>query len=196
LGGWRFDVQSAIVRSARHWSAIEALEEVMLSTIEQQRVDACVKSRRPSTVAVLSVATFGIYSIVWYYKINREMRDFGASYDERALAATKPWLAVLAITFGRLLVIPGLISVVRTVRRVQAVERIAWDAARPSGAVISLFVAASLLPLGASVHKVGGLLALGGFGAFVAALTLVQGRLNAAWRAAGAAPVPVLGPWR
>jgi hypothetical protein len=168
----------------------------MLSTIEQQRVGACVKARRRSTVAVWSVATFGICSIVWYYKINREMRDFGASHYERALAATKPWLSGLAITVGRLLVIPGLISVIRTVRRVQAVERIASDAARRSGAVISLLVAASLLPLGASVHRVVGLLALAGFGAFVAAVTLVQGRLNAAWRAVGAAPHPVLGPWR
>jgi Domain of unknown function (DUF4234) len=164
----------------------------MSTTIERTSAQARVRLRRQSTVAVLSVATFGIYSIVCYYKVNREMRDFGSTHDDRALAASRPWLSVSAITVGGLLVIPELVSLVRTVRRVQAVERIVWGAARPAFGVIGLFVAAIALSLGTSVHRVGAFLAVAGLVAFVAAITLVQGRLNAVWRAAGAIPDAVV----
>ena len=37
----------------------------------------------------LVLAGLGIYHIVWWYKINREMRDFGAASGDRGLAKVK-----------------------------------------------------------------------------------------------------------
>jgi len=144
-----------------------------------------VKPRRPSTVAVLSIITLGVYSIFWYYKVNREMRDFGSSLGDNELAESKPWRSVIALTVGAIVVIPELVSVVRAVRRVQAVERIAIGAAGPGFGLTVGLVAAVVLPLGGSVHRIGALLAVAGFVAFVASISLIQARLNAAWQVSG-----------
>lgn len=37
------------------------------------------KTRSPIGVFVLSIVTFGIYGLVWYYKVNVELRDFHPS---------------------------------------------------------------------------------------------------------------------
>ena len=142
-----------------------------------------VKPRRPWVVAMLSVLTLGIYSMFWYYKVNREMRDFGSSHGDQWLAESKPWQSLIAVTIGGLIVIPELVSLVRTVRRVQAVERIAAGAARPVSGLTLILVGSVVLGLGASFHRIGGWLLLAGAVAFVTAITLIQARLNAAWQA-------------
>lgn len=142
--------------------------------------------RRPATVAILTTITLGIYSIVWYYRINREMRDFGAIRGDYDLSASRPWLSLTAFTLGGLIVIPGLVSLVGTVRRVHAVERIATGAARPAFGLTSGAVCAGLLPLGVSVHRFGTLIALAGLVALATTSSLIQARLNAAWDASGA----------
>ena len=144
-----------------------------------------VKLRRPGAVAALSVLTLGIYSIFWYYSVNREMRDFGVSRGDPRLAASKPGNSVLAITIGSLVVIPKLVSFVGTVTRVRAVERIATGAPRSVCGLTAGLIAATVLPLATSVHRIGTLLALTGFVAFVVTVSLIQARLNAAWEASG-----------
>lgn len=49
------------------------------------------KERSPAAVVLLSLVTVGVYYAVWYYKINREMRD----HDSRI--EVKPGLATLAL---------------------------------------------------------------------------------------------------
>ena len=51
-----------------------------------------VKLRSPWAVALLPFITLGIYHLVWWYRINREMRDLGQS-----LTAT---IAVGIVAFG------------------------------------------------------------------------------------------------
>jgi hypothetical protein len=55
------------------------------------------KVRDPWTVAVLSVLTLGLYSLFWWYAINREMRDLGRA---RAVAGLgeRPGLSALAFS--------------------------------------------------------------------------------------------------
>jgi hypothetical protein len=135
---------------------------------------------------VLSVATLGIYAIIWYYKVNREMRDFGSVNRESDLASTKPWASLLGFTLGGFVTIPRLVTLVRTVSRIQAVERIATGSARPAAVLRAGVVTAALLPIGASVHRVGALFAVAALLALAASITAMQARLNAAWRAHGA----------
>lgn len=56
--------------------------------------------------------TLGIYHFVWWYKINREARDF----DENI--AVEPVLSLLAITVGWLIIVPPYVSVYRTGSRI------------------------------------------------------------------------------
>jgi hypothetical protein len=71
-----------------------------------------VKVRSPWAVALLPFITFGIYHFVWWYKINREARDF----DENI--AVEPVLSLLAITVGWLIIVPPYVSIYRTGSRI------------------------------------------------------------------------------
>jgi hypothetical protein len=71
---------------------------------------ASVKIRRPWGVFLLVLVTLGIYYLVWYYKTNRELADFGVG--------DSPGLSLVAITLGGLLIIPPFVSEWRYYRRI------------------------------------------------------------------------------
>jgi hypothetical protein len=77
-----------------------------------------VKIRGPWAVFIIALVTFGIYYLVWYYKINRELRDAGGQ-------DVSPGVAVLAISLGGLLIIPPFVSDYRTFRRLRAAQQAA-----------------------------------------------------------------------
>lgn len=52
--------------------------------------------------------TLGIYSLVWYYKVNREARDFDRRIE------VSPGLALLAVLIGWIIIVPPFVSVYRT----------------------------------------------------------------------------------
>ena len=56
--------------------------------------------------------TLGIYHLVWWYKINREARDF----DENI--KVEPVLSLLALVPGAIIIIPPFVSVYRTGERI------------------------------------------------------------------------------
>jgi hypothetical protein len=147
-----------------------------------------VKARRPWAVAVLSLVTFNLYAIFWYYKVNREMRDHGCAHGDDGLARSKPWHSVLAFTVGCPLVIPVLVTYVRCVGRVQDVERIATGRSRPGYALTSLLVASALISLASVIRGVGVAPTIVGSVALAGALAWVQGRLNACWHASRPLP--------
>ena len=76
------------------------------------------KLRRPWAVFGLSLITFGIYYIVWYYKVNRELRDIGR-------IDVSPGVALLAITLGAFLIIPPFVSMWRFFKRIQRAQEAA-----------------------------------------------------------------------
>ena len=61
---------------------------------------------------VWPLITLGIYHLVWYYKINREARDF----DENI--KVEPVLSLLALVPGAVIIIPPCVSVYRTGERI------------------------------------------------------------------------------
>jgi len=88
---------------------------------ERVRVrDTHVKLRNPFLVFVWSLLTLGIYYVVWYYKVNRELRD-------AAGAVVSPLVALLAITLGWIVLVPPFVSWYRTFTRI-------GNAPRTSGA--------------------------------------------------------------
>ncbi len=56
---------------------------------------ARAKMRDEGLVLLWTVLTLGIYTLVWYYKINREMRDFGRAHGDRgwrpAIRSSRSW---------------------------------------------------------------------------------------------------------
>lgn len=110
---------------------------------EQVRVGGTgVKIRNPFLVFVWSLVTFGIYYVVWYYKINRELRD--ASGVE-----VSPVLAILAITIGWIVIVPPFVSWYRTFNRIVAAQRGAGtrSEANPILGFILYVIAVFFLPL-------------------------------------------------
>jgi hypothetical protein len=101
-----------------------------------------VKIRNPFLVFIWSFITFGIYYVVWYYKINRELRD--ASGIE-----VSPVVAILAITIGWIIIVPPFISWYRTFGRILTAQRAVGtrNEANPVIGVILFVIAVFFLPI-------------------------------------------------
>jgi len=101
-----------------------------------------VKIRNPFAVFVLAIVTLGIYYVVWYYKVNRELRD-AAGID------VSPVTAILAITIGWVIIVPPFVSWYRTFERLQQAQRQAGLATEvnPILGFVLYLVALYLLPV-------------------------------------------------
>jgi len=121
-------------------------------------------------VAILSIVTLGIYVFFWWYFVNREMADLGRARQTNELG-TSPGTSLLAITLGALVIVPAIMSIIGTFRRVQATQRLTGSS-EPINGWIALVLLLVVPP------------------AFYAYL---QSGLNPSWerlRAEAAAPVP------
>jgi Domain of unknown function (DUF4234) len=91
---------------------------------------------------VWSLLTLGIYYVVWYYKINRELRD-ACGVD------VSPVIAILAITIGWLVIVPPFFSWYRTFERIVQAQRSAGltSEASPILGFILFLIAVVFLPV-------------------------------------------------
>ena len=117
-----------------------------------------VKIRSPWAAALLPIVTLGIYHLVWWYRINRELRDYGRAkgYD----LGQNPTNSLLALVPGGLIIVPGLISYCRGTKRVQGAARRRDGAAQRRIALILFFVISLGLGLPPGIAE--RLVALGG----------------------------------
>ena len=81
-----------------------------------------VKVRNPWAVALLPIITLGIYHLVWWYKINKELKAYGEAkgYD----LGQNPTNSVLALFPGGLIIIPALVTYWRGTKRVQGASKL------------------------------------------------------------------------
>lgn len=75
---------------------------------------AQVKKRHPFGPLGLTIITLGIYFFVWWYKINREMRDLGEEVD--------PLGSLLAVTVGWVIIVPPFVSIYKTAERIRRTQ--------------------------------------------------------------------------
>jgi Domain of unknown function (DUF4234) len=95
----------------------------MAHELQLQGTTTRVKIRSPWAVALLPLVTLGIYHLVWWYRINCELRDYGQAkgYD----LGQSPMSSLLALFPGALIIVPPLVSYWRGTKRVQGAARIA-----------------------------------------------------------------------
>jgi hypothetical protein len=82
-----------------------------------------VKQRNLWAVALLPFITLGIYHLVWWYRINRELRDYGQAKGHDL--GQNPTNSLLALFPGGIIIIPALITYWRGTKRVQATSGVA-----------------------------------------------------------------------
>ena len=81
-----------------------------------------VKLRSPWAVALLPFITLGIYHLVWWYRINRELRDVG--HANGVDLGQSPTSSLPALFPGALIIIPPFVSYWRGTHRVIGVARL------------------------------------------------------------------------
>jgi hypothetical protein len=161
---------------------VEAGRQIRVRTSLAGEIDAYgarARVRRPLATVGLTLITLGVYGVVWYRRVNAELRDYGRAYRDDRLAASKPARSVLALVPGVLLLVPPIVSLVGFVGRVRRAERYG-QSELASGWLVAVFtVSIVFIP------------AIPGY---------VQATLNELWRrypVAGesdAAPAPEPGP--
>ena len=138
----------------------------MANDVSIERTGAKAKIRNPWLVLLFTAISFGIYSIFWWYFVNRELRDLGISRETKKLGE-KPGRSVVAYTLGGFIYIPLIWTVVATNQRVQRAQ------ALTVGKTLNGWLAVALWLL---TFSIGGLVYL-------------QYELNKVWRAPGMRPV-------
>lgn len=80
-----------------------------------------MKRRNPAAVWIgLPLITFGIYGIVWYYKIQKEMKEFDPRIE------VSPGMCVVTMLFGWILLfIPPYVSFYKTGKRIAQAQHAA-----------------------------------------------------------------------
>jgi hypothetical protein len=95
----------------------------MAEEIQIAGTQATAKIRSPWAPGLLWIPTLGIYLAFWYYFINREMADLGRAKGTDELGDS-PGTSVLAVTLGALIIVPAVISIINTAKRIQAAQRL------------------------------------------------------------------------
>ena len=96
----------------------------MAEVVRIRGTTAEAKIRHPLAVFGLVFLTLGIYYFVWYYKVNRELRDLGRATGEEERLGRSPFTSLVAITVGWLIIVPPFVSFYRTFRRVEAAQEL------------------------------------------------------------------------
>jgi hypothetical protein len=81
------------------------------------------KVRNPLAPALLPFVTLGIYTLVWYYKINKELASLGRARNTEELGKS-PGTSLMAVLLGWILIVPPFLSIYNTWKRKVAAERL------------------------------------------------------------------------
>jgi hypothetical protein len=101
-----------------------------------------VKIRSPWAVALLPIITLGIYHLVWWYRINCELRDYGRAkgYD----LGQNPTNSLLALFPGGIIIVPAVMTYWRGTQRVQGAARVGGREPLSGWLALILFIVLSI----------------------------------------------------
>jgi Ca2+/Na+ antiporter len=113
------------VAERRHvWVIPRRTEFGIAETTRINGTTATAKMRNPIAAFLLVFLTLGIYYLVWYYKVNRELRDLGRATGHEERLGRSPFTSLLAISVGWLILVPPFVSMYRTLQRIKAAQEI------------------------------------------------------------------------
>ncbi|MFI7277790.1 DUF4234 domain-containing protein [Streptomyces sp. NPDC049879] len=116
------------------------------------RTGRAMRSRNVFAVWLgLPIITLGIYHLVWWYKINKELSQFDSRIE------VQPGLAVLAVFPGSIIWVPPFVTAYNTGKRVAEAQRAAGLASTCSPAiscVLILVFGAHSLYLQSEINKI------------------------------------------
>lgn len=117
-----------------------------MASYEVNAYGAEVKVRDPGIVVLFMFLTLGflIYPQVWYYRINRELRDYGRVYRDEKLADSNPTLSVLATTLGIFLIFPPFVSWWKCTGRIRRAQGIAQEPLINGWLIFAMYVGSFL----------------------------------------------------
>lgn len=95
----------------------------MATPVEIEGTGTQAKIRNPLGVIALGLVTLGVYFVFWYYFVNKEMAELGRARNTDELGDS-PGTSVLAVTLGALVIVPALISLYHTWKRLSSGERL------------------------------------------------------------------------
>ena len=95
----------------------------MAEDVQISGTDQMGKIRNPLGVVGLAIITIGIYGIVWYYKMNKEMAGIGASRNTDE-CGTSPGTSLAAVLIGWIIIVPPFVSTYRTCKRLNSCEKL------------------------------------------------------------------------
>ena len=111
----------------------------MAEPIQIQGSEVQAKLRNPLGVVGLTFLTLGIYSVFWYYFVNKEMAKMGAAKGTDELGDS-PGTSVLAITLGAFIIVPPFVSIYHTWQRLNAGERLTGLSGMEAGLGLLLWI--------------------------------------------------------
>jgi len=77
----------------------------MAEEVQIQGSSEMAKIRNPVGVVALTFVTLGIYGLVWYYKVNKEMAELGKATGKTDELGDSPGKSLLAVTLGALVIV-------------------------------------------------------------------------------------------
>ena len=157
-----------------------------------ERTPSLGKIRSPGAIIGLNLLTLGVYSVYWWYAVNKELRDFGNSRDVSALSV-RPVLSTLAFTFGGCLIIPYVWTAITTNQRIEAARRVGGVASGHPPWIAPFLLSAGVVAANLAGMTTGAApiaLLASGMAFAVGAYAYMQIALNGLWRSEGAVPKP------
>ena len=77
-----------------------------------------------------------MYYLVWYYKVHRELRDFGERIPgPHPIDDVNPAMSLVAISLGGLILVPPFVSTYRSFKRIAAAQALAGVEERASAGI-------------------------------------------------------------
>jgi hypothetical protein len=101
-----------------------------------------VKHRSPWAAALLPIITLGIYHLVWWYKINKELKEYGEAKGHDL--GQNPTNSVLALFPGGIIIVPALVTYWRGTKRIMGAARLSGK--EPVNGWISLILYILIAP--------------------------------------------------
>jgi drug/metabolite transporter (DMT)-like permease len=120
-------------------------EEVQISG-----TNAVGKIRNPLGVIGLTLITFGIYWIFWYYYTQKELAEMGRARNTEELG-TAPGTSVLAVTLGAFIIVPPFVSIYNATKRLDAARRLTGQEGMEPGLLFLLWIFIS--PIGLYIYQ-------------------------------------------